>query len=304
MLTIALSTLRTRTVSFVGTFLALALGAALIAAMGQLLATTVGSPDRGPQRYASAPVVVAPDDRLRVAGHRGEVSAPLAEPRGLPESLAGRFPGAVVDRVFAARLAGGPAAVGRPWSASRTAPQRLLRGGAPAGPREIVVSGGAQVGARVRVVTAEGPRPYTVVGVTTAPGTVFFADGEAARLSPRIDALALWLPAGEVRAEVGTAARVLTGQDRALLDPTRESDEQARNNANTIVGIAAGFAVFIAVFVVSSTFALAVARRRREFALLRTAGATPGQVRGMLYGEAGIVALPAVRSSANSRRRR
>ncbi|MFG2007261.1 FtsX-like permease family protein [Spirillospora sp. NPDC048911] len=293
MLTIAFSTLRTRMVSFVGTFLALALGTALMAAMGQVLATTVGSPEREPQRYASAPVVVVPDGRLRVDGRLGETSAPLAAPRGLPESLAGRFPGAVTDRVFTARLAGGPAAVGRPWSASRTAPQRLLRGGAPAGSREIVVSGGARVGDRVRVVTAAGAEPYTVVGLTTAPGTVFFSDAEAARLSPRIDALALWLPSQEVHAAVGSAAKVLTGQNRALLDPTRKSDEQARNNAGTIVGIAAGFAVFIAVFVVSSTFAFAAAQRRREFALLRTVGATPGQVRRMLYGEAGIVALPA-----------
>ncbi|MEV4398818.1 FtsX-like permease family protein [Nonomuraea sp. NPDC049607] len=298
MLTIAFSTLRTRMVSFAGTFLALALGAALMAAMGQVLATTVGSPERGPQRYASAPVVVVPDDRLRVEGHLGETSAPLAEPRGLPASLAGRFPDAVADRVFAAQLAGGPAAVGRPWSASRTAPQRLVEGGAPAGPREIVVSGGARVGDLVRVVTAQGAKPYTVVGVTTAPGTVFFSDAEAARLSSRIDALALWLPPQEVRAAVGSTARVLTGQDRALLDPTRDSDEQARNNAGTIVGIAAGFAVFIAIFVVSSTFAFAVVQRRREFALLRTVGATAGQVRRMLYGEAGIVAVIAAATGA------
>ncbi|WP_187414844.1 ABC transporter permease [Nonomuraea sp. PA05] len=86
---------------------------------------------------------------------------------------------------------------------------------------------------------------------------------------------------------------MLTGQDRALLDPTRETDDQARNNTNTIVGIAAGFAGFIAIFVVSSTFAFAVGQRQREFALLRTIGATTGQVRRMVYGEALLIAVAA-----------
>ncbi|MEU7863180.1 FtsX-like permease family protein [Nonomuraea sp. NPDC049141] len=295
MLSIAWSTLRTRLVSFLGTFLALALGTALIAAMGQVLATTVNSPDRAPQRYAAAPYVVVPDERLHVDTWQGGQSQPLAERHGLTSELAARFPGAVVDRIFPAQVAGGQDAVGRPWSASRTAPQRLAEGRAPRTSREIAVSAaalagekvraGAQVGDKVSVITRSGAKPYTVVGVTDGPPTVFFTDEQAARLSPRIDALALWTkPSG---------VPVLTGQDRALIDPNREGDERARNNANTIVGIAAGFAVFIAVFVVSSTFAFAVAQRRREFALLRTVGATRRQVRRMVYGEAGFVALAA-----------
>ncbi|HUR04858.1 MAG TPA: ABC transporter permease, partial [Nonomuraea sp.] len=285
MLSIAWSTLRTRLVSFLGTFLALALGAALIAAMGQVLATTVDSPDRAPQRYAAAPYVVVPDERLHVDTWQGGQSQPLAERHGLTAELAARFPGAVVDRIFPAQVAGGQDSVGRPWSASRTAPQRLIEGRAPRTSREIVVSAGARVGDKVSVITRSGAKPYTVVGVTDGPPTVFFTDEQAARLSPRIDALALWTrPSG---------VPVLTGQDRALVDPNREGDERARDNANTIVGIAAGFAVFIAVFVVSSTFAFAVAQRRREFALLRTVGATRRQVRRMVYGEAGFVAVAA-----------
>ncbi|WP_431929796.1 FtsX-like permease family protein [Nonomuraea jabiensis] len=309
MLRIAWSTLRVRWSSFAGTFVALAFGAALMAALGQVLASSITSPDRGPQRYAAAPVVVAPDERLTVRTPFGERGAPLAEPRGLDPELARRIPGAVVDRIFAAQLAGGPPAVGRPWSAARTAPQRLTSGRAPAADDEIVVTTGAQVGRRVQVVTAAGTRSYRVVGITSAgpQPTVFFTDERAARLSPRIDALAVWRPATEVRTivdqptsdrqggtpVVSTEVKVLTGQERALLDPSRESDEQARNNANTIAGIAAGFAGFIAVFVVSSTFAFAVGQRQREFALLRTVGATTGQVRRMVYGEALLVAIAA-----------
>ncbi|MER5998718.1 ABC transporter permease [Nonomuraea angiospora] len=338
MLRIAWSTLLVRWSSFAGTFVALAFGAALMAALGQVLASSISSPDRGPQRYAAAPVVVVSDERLTVRSPFGESGAPLAEPRGLAPELAGRMAGAVVDRIFAAQLAGGPPAVGRPWSTARTAPQRLSSGRAPAADDEIVVTAGAQVGRRVQVVTAAGTRSYRVVGIASAgpQPTVFFTEERAARLSPRIDALAVWRPAAEVRAALGqstagrtklgqttgdratsdqptpgpaitsgaasrqngtpaisTEVKVLTGQERALLDPSRKSDEQARNNANTIAGIAAGFAGFIAVFVVSSTFAFAVGQRQREFALLRTVGATTGQVRRMVYGEALLVAIAA-----------
>ncbi|MEW9551848.1 FtsX-like permease family protein [Nonomuraea sp. NPDC050783] len=342
MLRIAWSTLRVRWPSFAGTFVALALGAALTAALGQVLVSSVSSPGRAPQRYAAVPVVVAPDERMAVRSRLGESTAPLAEPRGLAAGLVARLPGAVVDRVFPARLAGGPPAVGRPWSAARTAPQPLVAGRAPAADSEIVVTGGARVGARARVVTAAGARAYRVVGLA-APGpqpTVFFTDERAARLSPRIDALALWRPVAEVRAVLGEAAatgaategtgwsgtppdtapaggashaaangpvrdggaggpvvservRVLTGAERALLDPFHEADEEARDNASTIAGIAAGFAAFVAVFVVSSTFAFAVGQRRREFALLRTLGATARQIRRMVYGEALLVAVTA-----------
>ena len=81
---IALASLRLRWVSFVGTFIALALGSALIAAMGQVLATTATAPDRAPQRYAAYPVVVAPHDTLTVPTWRGGDSEPLAVSPGLP----------------------------------------------------------------------------------------------------------------------------------------------------------------------------------------------------------------------------
>src|SRR5689334_264220 len=112
---IALATLRLRWLSFAGTFVALALGSALMAAMGQVLATTATAPDRPPQRYSAAPVVVAAAQTLTVPTWQGGSSAPLAEPRGVPAEVVAALPGAVVDRVFPAyyRRSG----VGRPWSA-------------------------------------------------------------------------------------------------------------------------------------------------------------------------------------------
>ncbi|MEV0226659.1 FtsX-like permease family protein [Streptomyces sp. NPDC050704] len=90
--------------------------------------------------------------------------------------------------------------------------------------------------------------------------------------------------------------RVLTGDARRLADPATERDAEALVAVNSLLGTAAGVAAFVSVFVTASTFAFVVALRRREFGLLRMAGATPGQVRRLLLGEA--VAVGAAASAA------
>ncbi|MEV4860858.1 ABC transporter permease [Streptomyces ossamyceticus] len=113
-------------------------------------------------------------------------------------------------------------------------------------------------------------------------------DGTAARDAVGVDA-----PAADVRAVVGERARVLTGDDRRRVDPSYERDAEALVAVNSLLGTAAGVTAFVSVFVTASTFAFVVALRRREFGLLRMAGATPGQVRRLLLGEALAVGVTA-----------
>ncbi|MFF7262149.1 ABC transporter permease [Streptomyces sp. NPDC008159] len=113
-------------------------------------------------------------------------------------------------------------------------------------------------------------------------------DGTAARDAVGVDA-----PVAEVRAVVGERARVLTGDDRRRVDPSYERDAEALVAINSLLGTAAGVTAFVSVFVTASTFAFVVALRRREFGLLRMAGATPGQVRRLLLGEALAVGVTA-----------
>ncbi|MDZ5620996.1 FtsX-like permease family protein [Nocardioides sp. HM23] len=56
-------------------------------------------------------------------------------------------------------------------------------------------------------------------------------------------------------------------------------------------GFMAAVSLFMAMFVVASTFGFVVATRRQELGLLRLIGATPRQVRRMVLGESAIVAL-------------
>lgn len=78
---------------------------------------------------------------------------------------------------------------------------------------------------------------------------------------------------------LGTATDGLDPQTRTQID-----------DLGSLFGIMAGISLFLALFVVSSTFGFVVATRRRELGLLRLLGATPRQVRTLLLGEALAVA--------------
>ncbi|WP_405532729.1 FtsX-like permease family protein [Streptomyces avidinii] len=305
MLSIALCTARTRWAAFVGSFVALALGVGLIAAMCLGLAATLDAPERLPERFARAPVVVKGNDVLRVPGSAGERTRKLAHPRPVRPEIVRRLAGlgpVTEDRSFPVRTGAGPEQlVGHPWSVAAFAPYVLAAGRAPQSDDEVVTTGWAGPGARID--TDRGP--VTVVGTVTDLGfedAVFWTDARAARLSPAVQQLVVAAdPVAvreAVRADPGREAdvRVLTGRDRRHADPDPERDDEALLAANALLGTAGGITGFVSVFVVASTFAFAVERRRKEFALLRTAGATPGQVRRTVFAEAlllGVVASAA-----------
>ncbi|MGW0468825.1 FtsX-like permease family protein [Streptomyces sp. NPDC003027] len=207
MLTVVLSGLRARWAAFLGSFVALALGVGLLTTMGLGLSATFDAPERTPQRFASAPVVVKGRDAVTVDVRRGPATVSVSKKLDRPQP---------VDT-------------------------ELLR----------------ELEAHWRVTTAGGP-----------------------------DAVGVHGPAPGVRTLVGARAQVLTGDDRRLADPEPERDAEALVALNALLGTAGGVTAFVSVFVVASTFAFAVALRRREFGLLRTAGATPGQLRRMLLAEA------------------
>lgn len=327
MLSVALRTLRARWVVFVGSFVALALGVALIAVMGLSLASSLNAPDGKPERFAAAPVVVKGADILRVPTSIGVRVHRLAQPRAVPAGAVAQLKklGTVVeDRSFAVRARGGPGdLVGHPWSTAAFAPYEIDAGRAPRAADEVVVSGDwAKPGERVR--TDRGS--VRVVGTVRVAGTgrggatgrtgatdrvgatgqvggavarhgfenaVFYVDERAAALSPRSVQLVVDADAVAVREAVrgSTGVQVLTGDARRYADADPDRDGEALTAMNALFGTAGGVTGFVSVFVVASTFAFAVAQRRREFGLLRTAGATPGQIRRMVLAEALVVGV-------------
>ncbi|POX57034.1 ABC transporter permease [Streptomyces sp. Ru71] len=298
MLTLALRTVRTRWVSFAGSFLALCLGTALLTVMGLALAATLDAPPHRPERFAAAPVVVRGQDTLRVETPAGVRTRPLTRPREVPPATVAALRAVgdvVVDRSFAVDVAGGPGdLVGHPWPVARFAPYRLTAGRAPRAADEVVAADDwTAVGRRLR--SDRGTlRVVGTVRATAAENPVFFTDARAARLAPRVVQLVVDAGPSAVRRAVAAAdVRVLTGDARGLADPDPGRDARALTALNALFGTAGGVSGFVSVLVVASTFAFTVAQRGREFGLLRAAGATPGQVRRTVLAEALLVGTAA-----------
>ncbi|WP_329338098.1 ABC transporter permease [Streptomyces sp. NBC_00663] len=317
MLTLALSALRSRWTTFTGSFVALSLGVALLTVMGLALASSVDAPARGPERFAAAPVVVKAQDTLHVPTRIGDRTQPLAHPGPVPARTVAalRALGKVTqDRTVAV----GDDLIGHPWSTAAFAPYRLTAGRPPRAADEVVATGaGTTVGQRlrtahgtVRVVgtarvadTGSGAGPSRTVdalgarGVARAPvfeRALFYTDARAAELAPVSTQLVVEAEPEAVRrvvASSGSGARVLVGAERRLADTDPDRDAEALTTLNALFGTAGGVTGFVSVFVVASTFAFAVAQRRREFGLLRTVGATPGQVRRTVLAEALLVGV-------------
>nr|WP_243274723.1 ABC transporter permease [Streptomyces albus] len=301
-MSIVLPTLRTRWTGFAGSFLALALGVTMLATMGLALASSLRAPERKPERFAAAPLVVKGTDTLRVPTPIGERVHKLAHPRPVPARVVARLRqlGPVVeDRSFDVRLRGDSnvTLAGHPWSTAAFAPYRLADGRAPRADDEVVVSRdwtheyAPPLRPGSRLETSRGR--LRVVGITEGLGfekALFSTDRRAAELAPRSTQLVADADLSAVREAVrGHGVQVLTGDARRLADADPGRDSEALTAMNAMFGTAGGIATFVSAFVVASTFAYAVAQRRREFGLLRTAGATPRQIRTMVLCEALVV---------------
>lgn len=183
--------------------------------------------------------------------------------------------------------------------------QRLADGRWPAGDGEIAVgsSSGRAVGDTVTVADLSGemaPASVTVVGVVDVAGSPLAMDsgqifGSAAQVRAWSGGSADWeiRVAGDgdaVRDAVALAApgtEVVSGEARA----TAVSDAHVGDIAllrNVLLCFAA-IAVVVAGLVIANTFAVLLAARTRELALMRCVGVTASQVRRSVRGEALIV---------------
>ncbi|NMO53533.1 FtsX-like permease family protein [Actinoplanes sp. TBRC 11911] len=310
-MTLAWQMVRHRFGSFAGTFVAIAAGVALVAGAGTLL---LASRPATPERYSAAPVMVqSPAVGQDDLGHPEYRSWTPPEAAGLAARL-GSLPGvtaAVPDPIFyVQRLTGGHAtgdpetarSDGHAWSAAALGGYRLTSGRAPARDGDVAV-GGATPGSLIEVVTAAGPATWTVTGTLDGPG-LYVADTTASRLAGGVRVIGLTgtgdpeTVAAAARGVVGSAGTVLTGGARSVLEPGSES--RVRWIGAQLLIAMMGLSLFVMVFVVASTCALSTRQRAREIGLLRTIGATPGQVRRLMYSEtlvvatiAGLVGVPA-----------
>ncbi len=95
---------------------------------------------------------------------------------------------------------------------------------------------------------------------------------------------------------VQSSLMVLAATGTQKLPPGLSVEDEKRfregfAGAATLMGMMVPLAAFLAVFIVSSTFAFTVAQRRRDLALLRVLGGGRRQLRSLLLGEAVLLGL-------------
>ncbi|MEE1749670.1 MULTISPECIES: ABC transporter permease [unclassified Streptomyces] len=307
---LARAAVRFKPSSFIGTFVALLMAAAIVSACGILTETSLRASVPA-DRYAKAPVVVAADQKIHLRTGSGdsteETDVLLPDTARLPESLVARAasaPGAATaigDVTYSVRHDGTPLTA-HGWGSTALTGTRLVTGDAP-GPGEVVVPAGtgSRTGDSIALDTPAGVREFRVSGTAATAATVWFTDRQAVQLSGhpgRIDAIAVLADrgtatdtlAGQVRAAVGhtATAQVHTGDDRGAVEtPALASTKEILFGLGVSFG---GVATMVAVFTAAGTVALSVGQRSREFALLRAIGATPRQLRRTIATESLLVA--------------
>ena len=168
---------------------------------------------------------------------------------------------------------------------------------------------GYEVGDTIRVTGAAGETDYTVAGIAEfgsgaslgGASLVEFLHAEAQRLTGKEDKV----DEIDVTAAEGVGHDELALRIASLLPPDRvevaTGEQAAADDAaeiqegfsflTTALLVFAGVAVFVGAFLIFNTFSITVAQRAREFAMLRTLGASSRQVLIAVLVEAALVGL-------------
>ena len=170
-----------------------------------------------------------------------------------------------------------------------------------------------ELGDTVTITGDAGASEYTIVGITqfgsgeTSLGASLaqFTLEEAQRLTGkegRFDEIDIAAAAGttpeelapRVQKAVGPKFDVMTGIETAAEDAGDITE--GFSFLTTALLVFAGISVFVGGFLIFNTFSITVVQRTREFAMLRTLGASSRQVLGAVLAEAALIGVLASRA--------
>ena len=272
--------------------------------------------------YAGVDVQVLPDQSFTSQANaaktvREDLVAEVAKVPGVAKAEGELWSagGLVIDGEFK-RSAGGGGTIISTSSSEPFNPASNVDGRMPErGPEVAVLRDTAEkhslaLGDRVGIATRGGVPQVTIVGVYDLGSAN--AGGTDVVSAPLAEIQHWYDRAGEVTsvnvaAEDGVAPAELVRRIREVLPPeldVRTGDAAADETANEINDQIGGFltpallafagaALLVGAFIIFNTFTITVAERTREFALLRTLGATRGQILAAVALEALVIGLVA-----------
>jgi putative ABC transport system permease protein len=309
------------------TAFAIVLGVAMVSGTFVLTDTMNGAFDSIiSQSYKNADVVVSGKTAFDTDTNGNAVQPPsfpdtlLAKIKALPDVNAAA--GSLTDDKTKlvgrdGKLVGGHGAPNLAFSVDPRSDQRfnplvLTSGRWPSGAKELAIDSGTagnkhyKVGDTIGIQTRGPVQQFRVVGVVKLPGvsiggaTMSVFDIPTAQMlfhrEGRLDVI-------RVQAKSGVPTPKLLSEVRAVLPPTvqaRDVAAQEKRDKKTVNFTSfiqyfllafAGIALFVGSFVIANTLSITIAQRVREFATLRTLGATRRQILRAVVIEALVVGV-------------
>ncbi len=193
-------------------------------------------------------------------------------------------------------------------------PFTYVEGGKPADDGQMVIdkqtadAEGFEVGDRIEVAGKAAVRQYTLVGIATL-GDVDSFGGASIAVTTLPEAQRITGKEGEldqinVAADDGVTPERLAANLSDSLPPSvqaetgEENVDSQQEDVGEFIGflktallIFAGVALFVAAFLIFNTFSITVAQRTREFAMLRTVGASRRQIIASVVLEALVIGI-------------
>ena len=160
------------------------------------------------------------------------------------------------------------------------------------------------VGSRLPLGTVEGEKRFTVRGIMKSSGLTSAFGGNLAIMDiyaaqtmfgrgRKFDRVDLAVKPGHPIAECEQELRALLGAGFQVDPPSGRGQQFEAMLAaySMMVSISSLFALFIGMFIIYNSFAIAVTQRRSEIGILRALGATRGQIRWLFLGESAVTGL-------------
>src|SRR5712671_815875 len=215
------------------------------------------------------------------------------------------------DKVISTHGAGSLALSVNPEGDQRFNPLKLTAGHWPSGPDEVAISTGVassqhyQVGDTIGVQKNGPVQKLRIAGIVTFPGVSFGRATLAVFDLPTLQKLLGregQLDIIRVQSKAGLPASQLISEIKPILPAgtqVRNTAAQVKEDKKSVNGFTsfiryfllafAGIALFVGSFVIANTLSITIAQRVREFATLRTLGATRRQILKAVVIEAFVV---------------
>jgi putative ABC transport system permease protein len=170
--------------------------------------------------------------------------------------------------------------------------------------REFADKNHIAVGGRVALGTVEGQKQFTVRGVMKSSGLTSAFGGNLAVMDiyaaqhmfgrgRSFDRIDLAVKEGRTLKDAEQELTAMLGPGFQVDPPSGRGQQFEAMLAaySMMVGISSLFALFIGMFIIYNSFAIAVTQRRSEIGILRALGATRGQIRWLFLGESAVTGL-------------